>query len=73
MSPSYLYRDDMELECFKYKEKMKAEEAVCKHPGDYCKYRTSCVIVFLSSEKRIRGNNTELGGDVSRNETGWKK
>lgn len=40
----------MELECVKYKEKMKAEDAVCKHPGDYCKYRTSCMIQFMSSE-----------------------
>jgi hypothetical protein len=42
----------MELECFKYKEKMNADEAYCKHPGDYCKYRTSCMIQFLSGENK---------------------
>ena len=44
----------MELECYKYKEKMKAEGAVCRHPGDYCKYRTSCVIQFMSSENKCK-------------------
>ena len=42
----------MELECFKYKEKMNADKAYCKHPGDYCKYRTSCMIQFLSGENK---------------------
>jgi hypothetical protein len=42
----------MELECFKYKEKMQAENAACLHPGDYCKYRTSCMIQFIGSESR---------------------
>ena len=50
-------KDIMELECFKYKEKMKAEEAFCRHPGDYCKYRTSCVIQFMSSENKDKNGN----------------
>ncbi len=41
---------NMELECAKYKEKMSSEEASCRHPGDYCKFRTSCIIYFMSSE-----------------------
>ncbi|HHO48245.1 MAG TPA: RNA polymerase II-associated protein [Desulfobacteraceae bacterium] len=41
----------MELECFKYKEKMSPEKAVCRHPGDYCKYRTSCIIFYLERER----------------------
>lgn len=43
---------DMELECIKYKEKMNAESAVCKHQGDYCKYRASCIIQFICNEKK---------------------
>ena len=42
----------MELECFKYNEKMSAEDAFCRHPGDYCKYRTSCMIQFMGGEKK---------------------
>jgi len=57
----------MELECIKYKEKMKAEEAVCRHPGDYCKYRTSCMIVFLGSEIRSSGNKSVTREPSSRN------
>ncbi len=41
----------MELECIKYKEKMDADDALCNHPGDYCKYRTSCIIHFIGKEK----------------------
>ena len=42
----------MELECYKYNEKMQAEDAFCRHPGDYCKYRTSCIIQFMSGENK---------------------
>lgn len=49
----------MELECFKYKEKMSPEEAECKHPGDYCKYRTSCMIQFMSSENKASKKQDE--------------
>ncbi|WP_417909460.1 RNA polymerase II-associated protein [Candidatus Electronema sp. PJ] len=42
----------MELECTKYKEKMDAAQALCKHPHDYCQYRQSCLIQFLEREKR---------------------
>ena len=41
----------MEIECVKYKEKMDSEGACCRHPEDYCKYRTSCIIHFLGKEK----------------------
>jgi hypothetical protein len=41
----------MELECIKYKEKMSPEQAVCRHPGDYCKFRTSCIIYYLGRDK----------------------
>lgn len=42
----------MELECTKYGEKMDAEQAVCRHPGDYCQHRTSCMIQFVERENR---------------------
>lgn len=42
----------MEVECVKYGERMPSEQAVCRHPGEYCKFRTSCIIHFLGSEKR---------------------
>jgi len=42
----------MEVECVKYKEKMDSDEAECRHAGDYCKYRTSCIIQFMASERK---------------------
>ncbi|MCI5148063.1 MAG: RNA polymerase II-associated protein [Candidatus Electrothrix sp. MAN1_4] len=45
----------MELECAKYGEKMDADQAMCRHPGDYCQHRTSCMIQFM--ERENRGNN----------------
>ena len=53
----------MELECFKYKEKMKLDEAFCKHPGDYCKYRTSCMIQYLTSENKPKQEQPEPSGE----------
>lgn len=47
----------MELECLKFNEKMKAEGAYCRHPDDYCKYRTSCIIFFMEKENRKAGNS----------------
>ncbi len=41
----------MELICEKYKEKMKAEDAKCLHPKEYCKFRTSCIITFIEKDK----------------------
>ena len=46
----------MELECAKYGEKMDAEQAACRHPGDYCQHRTSCMIQFIEREKRGEKN-----------------
>lgn len=47
----------MELECAKYGEKMDAANAACRHPGDYCQYRKSCMIQFM--ERENRGSRTE--------------
>ena len=40
----------MELVCEKYKEKVAAEKAICRRPTEYCKFRSSCMIHFLSKE-----------------------
>ncbi len=44
----------MELECAKYGEKMEAEQAECRHPGDYCQHRKFCMIQFIERENRVR-------------------
>jgi len=41
----------MECECVTCNETMAVENARCIHPGDYCKYRSSCIIHFMSKEK----------------------
>ncbi len=51
----------MEVECSKYHETMEAEQASCRHPGDYCRYRTSCMIVFLEKE-----NKRKIAGKISK-------
>ncbi len=40
----------MELECAKYHEKMDSEQAVCRHPNDYCQHRQACMIHFIEKE-----------------------
>lgn len=48
-------RGAVEVECVKYLERMNSEEAECRHPGDYCKFRSSCIIQFLGGEKKKDG------------------
>ncbi|MHB8789800.1 MAG: RNA polymerase II-associated protein [Desulfobulbaceae bacterium] len=45
----------MEVECVKYRERMDSEQAECRHPGDYCKFRSSCIIHFLGGVKKKEG------------------
>ncbi|MCW5200695.1 RNA polymerase II-associated protein [Desulfobulbus sp. F4] len=42
----------MELECAKDGEKMDSADAACRHPGDYCQHRKSCMIQFVERENR---------------------
>ena len=42
----------MELECAKYHDKVSSDEPVCGHPGDYCQFRSSCLIHFMEGELR---------------------
>lgn len=53
----------MEVECVKYKEKMNSEEAECRHPGDYCKYRTSCIIQFIAGERKEKSPVTSRNSE----------
>ena len=55
----------MELECIKYNEKMDSGGAYCRHPDDYCKYRTSCIIHFMGKDngKTGRGNQAVAAQD----------
>ena len=43
----------MELFCEKYKEKVDSEDAQCSHPGEYCRFRTSCIIHFMEKERDL--------------------
>ncbi len=58
----------MELECIKYKEKVDSADPVCRHPDDYCKYRTSCIIQFMSSEDK-KQVSSEMEGSSFTNES----
>ena len=58
----------MELECIKYKERVQAKDAVCHHPGDYCKYRTSCIIQFMSSESKANNKTIKKSDNRSQEE-----
>ena len=40
----------MDLFCEKYKENIAAAEARCRHPKEYCKFRTACIIHFMGGE-----------------------
>lgn len=54
----------MELECVKYKEKMDSAEAHCRHPGDYCKDRGSCLIHFMGKNNEKEGKDTRAGREA---------
>ena len=45
----------MELVCEKYKERIDSQEAVCRRPTEYCKFRNACLIHFLAREKAGKG------------------
>ena len=55
---------EMELICQRNNKKMQSETAHCEHGSDYCKFRTSCMINFISQER----DREERKGDVGRAE-----
>ena len=46
----WVAKSGMELVCEKYKEKMPEDEACCRHPKEYCKFRSACMIQFVAKE-----------------------
>jgi len=42
----------MELECEKYREKIDSATPVCRHPNDFCQYRTGCIVHFMEQENK---------------------
>jgi phosphoribosyl-AMP cyclohydrolase len=54
----------MELVCEKYNQKMAAEKAVCRHPKEYCKFRTSCMIHFMGGKDMIESSNEDSQGET---------
>ena len=56
----------MELICEKYNEKMKADEASCRHPGEYCKFRNACMIQFLAKESKRQPDSAENKADAAK-------
>ena len=60
----------MELTCEKYKKKLKDGEALCGHPEEYCKFRESCVVNFMTRERdREERRSREACEDGGRAET----
>jgi hypothetical protein len=42
----------MELECEKYKETVDSVPPVCRHPNDFCQFRTGCIVNFMEKENK---------------------
>ena len=51
----------MELVCEKHHEEMGAEGAYCRHSTEYCKFRTACLIHFMSKENRAKAEGAANG------------
>lgn len=45
-------RQNMKLQCEKYKETMDSSEAKCRHPDDYCQSRSQCIIQYMEKERK---------------------
>lgn len=43
----------MELVCEKYHKKINSVGARCQHPTEYCKFRTACIIHFMSKDMAV--------------------
>ncbi len=49
----------MDLFCEKYNETVPAEKAYCRHPKEYCKFRTACIIHFKGDDNNA-GDSQEI-------------
>ena len=52
----------MELVCEKHHEVMDSATAYCRHLSEYCKFRTACLINFMSKENRPPAANGQGTG-----------
>ena len=53
----------MELFCEKHNETMNSENAKCRHPAEYCKFRTACIIHFMGGENGDQESSKITDGD----------
>lgn len=49
----------MELTCEKYTEKTASDKAICRHPTEYCKFRSFCLIHFAAKENAKEESHTD--------------
>ncbi|OIP50860.1 MAG: RNA polymerase II-associated protein [Deltaproteobacteria bacterium CG23_combo_of_CG06-09_8_20_14_all_60_8] len=54
----------MDLVCEKYKKTVAAAGARCQHATEYCKFRTSCLIHFLSREADLAAGGGSAKDDA---------
>lgn len=40
----------MEAYCEKYRQRLSGDELKCKHPSEYCKFRSSCIAHFVGKD-----------------------
>lgn len=60
----------MELSCEKYKEKVDPEHPLCRHPDDYCQFRSACIIEFIEKENRREQKRSLAGFATAEKKTG---
>ena len=53
----------MELFCEKHNETVNSESAKCRHPSEYCKFRTACIIHFMGGENGDQESSKSTDGD----------
>ena len=41
----------MDTFCQKYSEPVPSDDIRCRHLKDYCKFRTGCIVFFMSEEE----------------------
>ena len=55
----------MELVCEKYKDKMDSANPVCRHPDDYCQFRSGCMIHFMEKENLREQKNVKTPDEAT--------
>jgi hypothetical protein len=54
------------LLCQKYSQEVDIEKNPCPHPGDYCRFRNSCVINRLCMDSGDCREKRRMGADDTR-------